>query len=383
MNCRQCSKVIPDGFIDCPWCGARGVTLAGSPFDSVKSSDPLVGTLLLSLASFACFAIIVLLNYFATVRVFGPWANYKYPQVSGYFMGRCFGSYILPALGVFLYYKIRRKSLEGAAQFLVISGWALLWTVVAFAGTSSRFSNPFGLPPLHRSARISSAPPPRTVAPTKWDPAIRSYYEDVRSFNEQYVSAVSKLDSTALPLYTPDSFATPERVQQALAQLQARLEVAKNFASPEQLLSRMPEYVQAIEAGDDEKKTFLDGFTPSARSDLAQRKSVSENEQSWLQASIGVYRFALSQQRGYSVQEGRVVFKRKSAGSDFDRKLLLAQLGRAEFIRSYGRYIGAQNRYMAQFGLPPLAIGGGPPPESSVSRFLSGSAPKSSEKTNP
>lgn len=382
MNCRICAKVIPDGFVDCPWCGATGATLAASPFDSVKSSHSGVGTILLSFASLGCFAGIVLLSYLATLREYGPWAKFRYPQVSGSFIGRCLGAYILPALCVFLYYKIRRKSRGDAERFLIISGWALFSSLLAFAGTRPRYRNPFGLPILPEAARTSSALPRRTVAPTKWDPAIRSFYSEVRSFNEQYMGEISKLDTSAMPLYTAESFTDAARIHQALSQLQARLDVARRFSKPETLLSKMPEYAGSIEADDTEKKDFLAGFDASARKDLQQHKAVSAAEQDWLQNSIVLYQFALAQQGAYSIREGRVVFQRKAAGADFDRKLEIARLSRLDFLRTYGRYVATQNSYLAQLGLPPLSPGGPPPPESSVSKFLSGTSPGTNTKTN-
>jgi hypothetical protein len=286
------------------------------------------------------------------------------------------------ALGVLLYRKIRRKSAGGAKGFLVISAWALLWSLLAFAAMPGRFPNPLRLPLPPHTARTSSPPPSRTVAPTKWDPAIRSFYNDVRSFNGQYISEVSKLDISAMPLYTAESFAGTARIQQALSQLQARLEVARRFSKPETLLSKMPEYVSSIEADDSEKKSFLSGFESSARKDLEQHTAVSSVEQDWLQSSLGLYRFALAQQGAYSVQDAKVVFQRKAAGADFDRKLVHAQLGRLEFLQTYGRYIATQNKHLAQLGLPPLSPTGPPPSESSVSEFLSGNVPKANAKTN-
>lgn len=337
--------------------------------------------MLLSLASLGCFAGIVLLSYLATLREYGPWAKFRFPQVSGSFIGRCLGAYIPPALCVFLYYKIRRKSRGDAERFLIISGWALFSSLLAFAGTRPRYRNPFGLPILPEAARTSTAAP-RTVAPTKWDPAIRSFYSDVRSFNEQYIGEISRLDTSAMPLYTAESFSDATRIQQALSQLQARLEVARRFSKPETLLSKMPEYAGSIEADDTERKDCLAGFDSSARKDLQQHKAVSAAELDWLQNSMRLYRFALAQQGAYSIQDGRVVFQRKAASADFDRKLEIARLSRMDFLRTYGRYVATQNAYLAELGLPPLSLGGPPPQESSVSRFLSGTTPKTDAKTN-
>ena len=305
------------------------------------------------------------MNYLAIQRIYGParWHAFAYNHGYynyGYFVGRWLGSYVLPALGVLLYYKIRRKSPSGPAQFSVISAWAAILPLLAFLGARPRSPEALIARRIAEQERAASIPPPRTAAATKWDPAIHSFYEDVRAFQERYATEVSKLDAAALPLYTPDSFKDAPRIQQAISQLQARLQISRQFSSPETLLTKMPEYAGKIDATESERKTFLAGFNASAKKDLAQRKTLGSMEQDWLQASLSVYRFTLGQQGAYTASSEAVVFNRKGAGEDFNRKLEIAKLGRLEFLQAYRQYVRMQNASLAQYGLPRLSISGAP-----------------------
>src|SRR5271169_5178463 len=120
MKCKECSKVIPDGFKDCPWCGAVPAkpagsatsTVSGNPFTSA-GHDFLIGMSILSSG-----VLFVALNYFAMVREEGSLTLAN----SAYFLGRCAGSIILAAVLVFVYYKIRGKKPRALVQLLVIFG---------------------------------------------------------------------------------------------------------------------------------------------------------------------------------------------------------------------------------------------------------------------
>jgi hypothetical protein len=374
MKCQSCSKHIPDGFTDCPWCGSTPASrqlLPGSPFDAAKSTRSTLRTVLLLLDVAVCFVIVVYLSLMATVQTYGPLRNYNPYYLNGAFVGRCVASYAFPGIFVFLYYKIRKKSVTGLVQLAVISGWAVFWTIFAFAGAAESSRN-LAMRRQATSFHRIEDPPKRTIAPTKWDPAIKSLYADIRSFHERYLGEVSKLDVSAVPLYTANSFSDAAKMQQAITQLQARMDVSRQFASPEPLLDKMPEYLQQIDASQSEKQKFLEGFDAAARRDLGQWRIVNDNEQNWLQSSVALYRFALSKQGAYSIQGERVVFRQKAVGDDFDRKLELAKLRRMQFVGSHGRYIAIQNKYLAQLGLPTVDLGGGAPPtESSVTKFLS------------
>jgi hypothetical protein len=124
----------------------------------------------------------------------------------------------------------------------------------------------------------------------------------MRSFNEQYLSEVSKLESAALPVYTPESFRDVATIHQILSQLRARLAIAEKFASLEPVLKKVPAYVQSVDASEEDKKKFLEGFESSIRKGLGARKVVTDIEHDWLTASIGLYEFTLSKQGAYTLR---------------------------------------------------------------------------------
>ncbi len=369
MKCRSCSKAIPDGFADCPWCGAAGVpavAVAGSPFDAVPSPPSALKNALVWAGVSLCSVCVVVISHFAVLKTYGP-RGYS----SAFVIGRTVGSYIIPAICVLLYYRLSGKRRASSLKLLEVSAVSVLWALVALGGVQPRSPFQSAFHPLGNPAGQSQARPTRTVPPTKWDPAIHSFYDDVRSFHANYVSAVSKTETLPVALYSPDSFRDSATIQEALTELRARLAVSKEFSSPERLLDKMPQYVEAIDASEAEKKRFLEGFCDSARRDLSARKLVSDNERIWAESAIALYNSALAHENDYSVQNGQVVFKQKGEQAEFARKLEIAQLRQLEFLNVYRRFLAAQSASLAQLGLQPLDLGGRPPTASSVSDFLS------------
>jgi hypothetical protein len=312
-----------------------------------------------------CSASIVAISHFAVLRQYGP-RGYS----SAFVIGRTIGTYVFPAIGVLLYYKISGKKAPSSVKFLLVAGIGVLWGFLALAGTQPR--SPFSSSNFFEEAsRRARAKATRTVPPTKWDPAIHSFFDDVRGFHMNYVAAVSKSETLTVPLYSPASFQDRTTVQEALSELHARLAISGEFSSPEKLLDKMPQYLEPISASEAEKKSFLAGFSESVRTELSVRKIVSERERIWAESAIALYDFALAHQNGYSIQNGGVIFKRHDEGAEFARKLETAQLRQLDFVNTYARFIAGESASFAQLGLPPLEIGGHPTAASSVADFLS------------
>lgn len=355
MKCSQCSKVIPDGFTDCPWCGAAAsskVVAAPASAIAAKPASPGFSAALAWVASLLCFVVIVFLNYVAMARQFGAVSL----ENSGYFIGRCLGAYLLPGIAVFLYYKIRDRNPSNSTKLFTISTGASLLSLIALAGMHSAapaIAAPTGPRVTVNAARDSSPPPAPSSPPTKWDAALRSIYTDIRAFNEQHVSEVTKVDSTSVPVYTPESFRDAATIQQILSQLHARLAVAEKFSSLEPILNKMLGYIQSVDTTEAEKKNFLEGFKSSARKSLGAHKVAADLEHDYLTASLGLYQFALSKQGGYSLREGNLIFRTKELAAEFNRKLYNAQRLRVQFFQSFRAYQNQQNAALAQIGLKP------------------------------
>jgi hypothetical protein len=370
MKCNQCSKIIPDGFTDCPWCGAsyasRPIARASAPPPppvQTQQAPSSLNVVLAWISSLLSLPLVAFAAYAATLKMHGVFSL----ENSGFAMGGFFGPYLVSAIAVFSYYWIRKKKPHYSSQLLGISCGASLFALLSLSsGLQASRAGAAGRPGrnIEDLARDSAAPAPRSIPATKWDPAIRSYFGDLRSFDERYVSEVRQSESSSLPVYTPESFRDAATIQQILSQLHARMAVAEKFNSAEPLLDKLPASVQSVDASADEKQKFLKSFEASARKNMASRKIVTDIEHDWLTASIGLYEYTLSKQGAYSLRDGNLIFKSNGAAVEFNHKLQNARRLQAEFYQAYRASQNQQAAAIAQFGLRPSDIGtsSGQPP---------------------
>lgn len=353
MKCKDCSRVIPDGFTDCPWCGAIQAGPAAATPAGLRPIEPAISpvqhflTAVLLLGSATLFVVV---NYLAIMRTDGflSLAN------SAHFLGKCAGSIILGAILVFLYYKIRHKKARSSVQLLVIFTVSSLLTLLTLAapvrhlvaGPDPAMMHHFG--DLLKSSNGST---PASAEQTIWDPAARSWYRDLLSYNKQYVSEVSKLDETAKPLYTVESFRDAATVQAMIDQLRARLAVADKYADWEPVFAKMKQYVAAVDASEEDKRKFMVGFESGVPKALAARKSIADKEHAWLHVSLDLYQFTLSKNGTYAVRNGNLVFKKPGDSDTFNQKLAKARTLQTEFLRAYWEVRHTQEAALAQMGL--------------------------------
>jgi len=273
---------------------------------------------------------------------------------SAYFMGVCLGPYVVSAILVFGYFWLARKDAHYSSKLLAISGGASLFAVLSLAQTMQA--------PVARlirtPARVAAALPTTTKAlPTRpatiWDPAIRSTFIDIRSFNDQYLAEISKLDSSAQPLYTPESFRDAATVQQMLVQLHARPAVAEKFSNPEASMGKLKDYVAAVNATDADKQKFLSGLAPPMEKCVQLRKLAAARERDWLLASVDLYEFAQTNQSFYVYTNRKVLFTRNDLPAQFGQRLQKAARLGNEFLRAQQNFLRGQSVLLAQQGLRP------------------------------
>lgn len=381
MKCARCSKVIPDGFAECPWCGASPSAISSAPVAvtaPIAAAAPRVvaapsgslrgdGNTALAWISSSLSLFLVL---FAAQRL----TMQKFGMVSledvGYFLGVFLGPYAAAAILVLAYFWLRRKHPHYSSKLLAISCGASLFAVLSLALTIQT--------PVSRMVRASArsvAPAPTTpIAPPRraagvWDPAVRATFKDIQSFNDQYLAEISKLDSSALPLYTAESFRDAATIRQMLEQLHARLAVAEKFSNPDASLDKLKEYAAATNASDAERRRFLAAFTPPMEKGLQLRKIAAGREREWLLASIDLYKFAEANQSSYTVRDGKVAFSSKGLAPEFNLRHQKAVRLRTEFVRAQQNFLNGQSYLLAQLGLRPSDLDApAPTPASSPSK---------------
>ena len=346
MKCKECSKIIPDGFTDCPWCGAiQPQPSVGQPMQAASpkpvnstGSDRVAGVaLLLSLGFlFGCGFLAI-----ARDKAANPFANPAYFR--GEWGGVCFWAVII----VVIFAAIRNKGVHPAVKFLVVFGAGFLLGLMNL-----------GKPTRHLTADPSSAllrqfgdDLKNPKVSNKWNAPGRALLMDLLSFNRQYISDVSKLDETAKPLYTTESFRDTATVQAMIDQLHARIAIADKYADLEPVLSKMKGYVAAVNGSETEKREYLEGFESTLPNTRASFKALKDKERGWLQASLDLYQFTLSKRGTYAVQNGNLIFKKTGDSDTFNQKLVEARTLRTEYLRTYWEVRHTQEAMAAQMGL--------------------------------
>ena len=284
---------------------------------------------------------------------------------SAYFMGVCLGPYVVSAILVFGYFWLARKHVHYSSKLLAISGGASLFAVLSLAQTmQAPAARLMRAPKRALAAALPTTPKALSTRPTTiWDPAIRSTFTDIQSSNDQYLAEISKLDGSALPLYTPESFRDAATVQQMLAQLHARLAVAEKFSNPEASMGKLKDYVAAVNATEADKQTFLTGFVPPMDKCVQLRKLAAVRERDWLHASIDLYEFAQANQSFYVYINRKILFTRHDLTAEFGKRLQKAALLGNEFLRAQQNFLKVQTSLLAQQGLRPSDLDGPAAPQ--------------------
>jgi hypothetical protein len=353
MNCKQCAKVIPDGFTDCPWCGATFALASGASSGNSASPASVISSahnLLISMSIVSSGILFVILSYFATTRSAGPFSL----ENSGYFLGRCVGAILLAAIVVMIFWKIRGNKPRVPVQALIILTLSSLLTILSLAVPAGPRMKGIDEATIRRYSDVEGRRKSPNMPPavqTKWDPAARALMKDVAARNQQYVSEISALDETAKPLYTPESFRDAVTIQQMIEQLHARLSVADKYTDWQPVFSKMKDYVAAVDASEDEKREFMGEYQVTLPQTLAACKAISDKEHAWLLASLDLYQFALSKDGAYVWQSNNLSFKNRADSSSFRQKFFKARTLNTEFLKAYWEVRQAQDAMMAQLGM--------------------------------
>jgi len=298
----------------------------------------------------ASFSIFCFLQYVEKLRTDGELTLAN----SAEFLGRCAGTFVLASIFVFLYDKIRRRAPSTPGRFLGISSVACLLSFLAFLNSAN--SSPFWSKRssgayLQQLIKNPGAPGVSRAPHTKWDPAARAFFSDLIAQNREYITEVSKLDLALQPLYTPASFRDGQSIQAIIDALGQRLIVAEKYSQLELIFAKMPEHLATIDATDQEKLEFLEGFNKGVPKAVAAHKSLCALENNWLNASIDLYKYALAHRTTFAYDSGNILFKRAADSAVFGGKLNKSRELYSQFLKAYTASRRAQDAALAQMGL--------------------------------
>src|SRR5260221_599779 len=343
MNCQQCAKVIPDGFIDCPWCGSARHAPASIPVAAVPTDWLTASALSLSMLCLFSFSSLSI----SRDKAANPLAN------PAYFRGEWIGIFFWAAIILTIFGLIRDKQIRSSLKFLAIVGPGFLLGLISLSKPTPHLKpDPAQLRHIGQVFKGSE-----TSQLNKWDLAIRPLYLELVSRNRQYIDEISKLDDALQSLYSPASFRDAKSVQAILDALELRLAVADKYADLKPLFQKVPEYVAKVDATEEQKQDYLAGFNESFGKGLTAKNSVFSMEHKWVLSAIDLYRFSLAHQNSYKFSSGRVIFKNDAEFAVFSNKLNNSREYYSQFLRAYTGSRRAQSALLAQMGLQPSDAG--------------------------
>lgn len=260
-------------------------------------------------------------------------------------------TFLIPVLGVFLYYKFRHRDAPDAKKLMLISTWAL---IPAFLGLSNAISqqgirNAAEVRHVGELLKYSASKGPNAVR-DKWDRAIVQVFSDLLALNEQYVSDVSKTEIEAPKLLTLESFRDAKTIRQESSRVRALLEINEKYASVDSL-EKMKSYVNQMDASSEEKRQFLEGVASSTQGFAAKRQRVSVLERTWLRTASELYEFALTHEKEYSWEGKHLIFRNDDTLKIFNSKLTEARKQYSDFLQAHHDFRQSQDAAMAQVGL--------------------------------
>lgn len=349
MKCAECSKQIPDGFVDCPWCGATprpASTAAARPAFKMETLRPIVFAIL----SWGFVLLILWLNY----RKALVWAGVINPESVGYMFGGVLFSFLMGFLVAYVVKKARGKSMAPASKALAVTGIAVLFSVYGLAQemATSRVRN--GPANHHLGALFKEAAGKDGVTTGEdWvDTATRETMHDVLLMNQQYAAEKSALDRSAIQnLYSADSYAGATHMQKVVSQLRGSLALDEKYSSLDPIIKKMEERVSAANAPEKEKQDYLRGVRLGLQQTVAPRTELIHKEEEWTKSAVDLYQFMIAHTVDYSIQDNKLIIAdtrtRKEFGTLQSKSIALHK----ELRRMRGNLVQARDEKLDQMGL--------------------------------
>ena len=349
MKCLECSKQIPDGFTDCPWCGAT------PPSDSSAAEQRMFDsqtpkTVALAVLSFGFLTLVLWLNY----RKALVWAGTITAESTGYMIGGVFFSLLIGYLGLYLTKRTQGKNLAPASKALVITGVALLFSIYGIAREIYSSRNQSEDLSHHVGALFKEAAGKDSASTDEnWtDTATRHTLHDALTMNQQYVAEMSALDRSAMQnLYLADSYAGVSHMQKVIAQVRGSLAVDEKYASIDPILRNLEARVSAANAPEAEKQDYLKGVRLGLQQSLGPRTELIHKEEEWAKSTIDLYQFLVAHTNDYSIQDKKLIIPDSSTRAEFSSLQTNAVSLRKELLKMRKAMRESRDEKLSELGL--------------------------------
>lgn len=363
MVCPTCQQDIPAHLATCPYCSTPVNPLAPvipemqTPADadakiSVSQQRRWVTILYVGFALLLT-AGSVFLNYLRALN----WAGTLNPESSGYMVGGCLVSFGLGLLIAFLYFRVRRQKPSASKRFFVVSSAALVFTLLAFAGSTSETAATRDANLKHQVGDLlkqAAGKAPPTSGGEWWQDPVREFSGDLIKFNQQYALESAGLDDKALKqMYSSDSYSSPAKMRKILTELQSTWDIDRKYASLDPIIDAMKQRIRVANVSEKTKEDFLQGFNSSVQTSRIPAEKTFEKKKEWIDASTDLYQFTLANQQNFAVKNGKLLFRSDALAAEFKEKQSHAINLQKDFLEAQKNAASFRAQKLGEVGLSP------------------------------
>jgi hypothetical protein len=294
----------------------------------------------------------------AAVALLGIIAGFAMPvpdlpnesQAIGYRFGRLIAIFILPLL---IAYPVagRRKARNPNLFAGLFCGLALFFLLGSAAGSIKVETTDQMLGRLMREA--SGLQPVRKsfFKEDKTETQMRNFFKGVIDINKEYQRSLDALDtSQTKKLNTPESYADPDSVTEALRQLHAAYNLdALQEQRLTELLEKFKQGVDQLPAS--EREQMLQGFDQGLAQALPPRQRAVAAEKAWIDALDHVYAYAQSYHSAFVVANGHVGVRDDGIREEFNSRIHAMNARRADFLQARAALEQMQRQTLERIGL--------------------------------
>lgn len=361
MLCPNCGRAL-DAQLNCSVCASAAIHLASAPGGDAflpakpenilnKWKAPLLGVL----ATFFC-ALTLWLNYVRAIR----WAGVMNAESFGYMIGGCLTSFLVAGLIIYLAQKLRRRKSAPDIKFFNISALAFLISLLSLGGSPNHPSAGIDArtkQELGNLIRQAAGKKEKAADAHWWDAPTRDFIQDIISKNQQYTAEVRSLDNSAIKdLYSTDSYAGKTHMEKIIAQLQAASAVDEKYSSLDPVLKKMKERVASVDAPEEDKANFLEGFDTSINQSLGPRNELIRVEKDWMDSSVQLYQFMLVNSDHYSIRDAKLYFDSTPRRKEFVERQSKAIALHKEFLALKAKFEENRTNNMNELGVSPSEL---------------------------
>lgn len=191
----------------------------------------------------------------------------------------------------------------------------------------------------------------------KTDAKLRNMFKDILALNKEYHEAESKLDiSEVKNLSTPESFANPDSVADALKQLHAAYDVdAHQEVRMGEVLENFKHSLDDLPAS--ERQEMLDGFNQGLGRATPVRQHAISSEKAWIDSLDDIYGYAQSHHADFTIANGRVGINDDQVREEFNTRVHTMNARRSEFLQAKHDLDQMQSQSLQKVGLSPQQLG--------------------------